>query len=72
LCRAIKGVDMSLKGACPFSRNIKNVTGIWKIVFDNVVTKSENAQFGAARVFIFTPLQIPVRRLNREWDGLGK
>jgi hypothetical protein len=61
LCRAIKEVDMSLKGACPFWRNIKNATGIWKIVFDNAVTKLEDAEFGAARLFISTPRQIPAR-----------
>jgi len=54
---------------CPFWRNIKNATGIQKIVFDNVVTKFEDAQFAAARLFICTPRQIPVRRLNRKWDG---
>jgi len=66
LCGATKGVDTSLKGACPFHRNIKDATGIRKIVFGNVVTKFEDAQF-----FICTPRQIPVRQLNREWDGGG-
>ena len=39
LCGATKGVGTSLKGACPFRRNIKNAAGIRKIVFDNVATK---------------------------------
>jgi len=43
LCGATKGVDMSLKGDCPSRRNIKNATGNQKIVFDNVVTKFEDA-----------------------------
>jgi predicted DNA-binding ribbon-helix-helix protein len=54
LCRAIKGVDTSLKGACLFWRNIKNATVIRKIVFDNVVKKFEDSQLGAARLFICT------------------
>lgn len=61
LCRAIKGVDTSLMGASLFCRNIKNATGIRKIVSDNMVTKFEGAQFGAARLFTCTPCQIPIR-----------
>ena len=48
----------------PFGETSRMPQAYGKTVFDNVVTKFEDAQFGAARLFICIRRQIPVRQLN--------
>jgi hypothetical protein len=68
---AIQGVDTNLKGACPFWRNIKNATGIRKIVFNIVVTKFEGDPVWSSKTLHLysSPNTSEAIKLRMRWVG---